>query len=237
LIIVITNILNASSETLQEFFSCEAIPCAPPWWMKAATTEMAPWKWASIVAAVASMAIGAAPAFAKSKHSSQSPISGNDQITIESHVSLTDGPVIRFVTTERNGRSYVYAERGAGHGITVIDVTQPEHPKVMGEVSGAQAGNLVSVAGTAALANSSPMATQTTAPAPQTIQILDLSNPANPKVERRFDGVTAMEKMPSHRLILLANGEGIWILSEHIAEDPAVEQQYARKVVYGESRY
>ena len=75
------------------------------------------------------------------------------------------------------------------------------------------------------------------APAPQTIQILDLSNPASPKVTRRFEGVTAMKKMPSRGVILLANGEGIWILSEHIAEDPAVEQRYARKVVYGESRY
>jgi hypothetical protein len=195
-------------------------------------------KWASIVAAVVSMAIGTAPAFAKSKHSSQSSSAGNDQITIESHIPLTDGPVIRFVTTERNGRSYVYAERGTGKGITLIDVTQPEHPKVLGEVSGAQAGNLVTVAGTAALASSSPAsATQTAAPAPQTMQILDLSNPASPKVTRRFEGVTAMEKLPSHGLILLANGEGIWILSEHIAEDPAVEQQYARKVVYGESRY
>lgn len=184
------------------------------------------------------MAIGAAPAFAKSKHSSQSSSSGNDQITIESHVSLTDGPVIRFMTAERNGRSYVYAERGAGQGITLIDITQPEHPKVLGEVSDAQTGKLMTVAGAAALASSSPvLATQMMAPAPQTIQILDLSNPASPKVTRRFEGVTAMEKMPSHGVILLANGEGIWILSEHIAEDPAVEQRYARKVVYGESRY
>src|SRR6185437_10611258 len=108
-------------------------------------------------AAVAFMAIGTAPAFAKSKPPSQSSSSGNDQITIESHVSLTDGPVIRFVTTEHNGRSYVYAERGAGQGITLIDITQPERPKVLGEVSGAQAGNLVTVAGTAALASSSPV--------------------------------------------------------------------------------
>jgi hypothetical protein len=232
----LANILNANSEILQEFFSCEAILCAPPWWMKAPTREMGPCKWAPIVAAVASMVIGAAPAFAKSKHSSQSSSSGRDQITIESHVSLTDGPVIRFVTAERNGRSYVYAERGAGKGITLIDVTQPEHPEVLGEVSNAQTGTLLTVAGAAALANSSP-ALATQMPAPQTIQILDLSNPASPKVTRRFEGVTAMEKMPSRGVILLANGEGIWILSEHIAEDPAAEQRYARKVVYGESRY
>lgn len=198
---------------------------------------MGTYKWVSIVL-MASMASYAGPAFGKSKHSNQNSSAGQDQITIESHIPLTNGPVVRFVTTERNGRSYVYAEREEGKGTTLLDVTQPEHPKVLGEVSGAQAGNLVTVAGTAALASSAPVsATHTPAPAPQTIQILDLSNPESPKVTRRFDGVTAMEKLPSHGLILLANGEGIWVLSEHIAEDSAAEERYARKVVYGESRY
>lgn len=194
-------------------------------------------KLASIVVVTASIAIAAGPAFAKSKHSDQSSSAGQDQITVDSHIPLTDGPVARFVTTERNGRSYVYAERAAGKGTTLIDVTQPEHPKVLGEVSGAQAESLVTVAGTAALASSAPAPVRTAAPAAQTIQILDLSNPASPKVTRRFEGVTAVQKLPGRGLILLANGEGIWILSEHIADDPAVDQQYARKVVYGESRY
>jgi hypothetical protein len=184
------------------------------------------------------MAIGAGPAFAKSRHSSQTSGEGQDQITIEAHLPVADGPVIRFVATERNGHSYVYAERASGKATTVIDVTQPAQPKLLGEVNGAQAENLVTVAGTAALASSAAVFTaQTPAPAPQTIQILDLSNPANPKVMRRFEGVTAMEKLGARGLILLANAEGMWILSEHIAEDPAVEEQYARKVVYGESRY
>jgi hypothetical protein len=197
---------------------------------------METYKRASIVAVAASIAIAAGPAFAKSRHSGQASSTGHDQITIESHVPAGNGPVVRFVAMERNGRSYVYAERESGRGTTLIDVTQPAHPKVLGEESGAQAGSLV--AGTAALAGSAPAAaTQVPAPAPQTIQILDLSNLASPKVTRRFEGVTAMEKLPGHGLILLANAEGVWILSEHIAQDPAVEEQYARKVVYGESRY
>jgi hypothetical protein len=207
--------------------------------MKAAIgKKMETYKWASVVAVTASVAIGAGPAFAKSRHANQTSGAGQDQITIQSHIPVADGPVIRFVATERNGHSYVYAERQSGKGTTLIDVTQAAHPKILGEVTGAQAENLVTVAGTAALASSIPVAAmQTPAPAPQTMQILDLSDPANPKVVRRFEGVTAMEKLPAHGLILLANAEGVWILSEHIAKDPAVEEQYARKVVYGESRY
>jgi hypothetical protein len=59
---------------------------------------------------------------------------------------------------------------------------------------------------------------------------MDFSDPAHPKVTRQFDGVTAVER--THGLILLANPEGIWILSEHLAEDPEVEAEYARRVVY-----
>jgi hypothetical protein len=59
---------------------------------------------------------------------------------------------------------------------------------------------------------------------------MDFSDPAHPKVTRQFDGVTAIEK--SGGLILLANPEGIWILSQHLAEDPAVEAAYAHQVIY-----
>lgn len=195
---------------------------------------METYKWVSIVAVVASMAVGAGPVFAKSRHSSQSSSARYDQITIESHIPLANGPVVRFVITERNSHSYVYAERGTGKETTLIDVTQPEHPRVLGEVSGAEIGNVVTIAGAAALASSAPVSAT---PVPQTIQILDLSNPESPKVTRRFESVTAIEKLPGHGMIVLANGEGIWVLSEHIAEDPAAGERYARKIVYGESRY
>ncbi len=38
-------------------------------------------------------------------------------------------------------------------------------------------------------------------------------------------------------VILLANPDGIWILSQKLADDPDGDEQYAKKVIYGESRY
>jgi hypothetical protein len=51
-------------------------------------------------------------------------------------------------------------------------------------------------------------------------------------VTKQFDNVTAIQNV-SGGVILLANTDGIWILSQHFAEDPAVEKSYAYKVVYG----
>jgi hypothetical protein len=64
---------------------------------------------------------------------------------------------------------------------------------------------------------------------------MDFSDPAHPKVTKQFDGVTAIEKIGN--IILLANGDGIWVLSQRLAEDPAVDKRYANKVIYGESMY
>jgi hypothetical protein len=156
----------------------------------------------------------------------------HDQITVEAHLSVTGGPVTHFIATRHQNNTWVYAERGSGEVTTVLDVTRPDHPRVLSDIA---SGPLVSVAGTAALFSDS--GTANTAPAaPQTIRVMDLSDPANPKVTRQFDGVTAVQKI-NGGLILLANPEGIWILSEHLTPDPDEERRYARKVIYGESMY
>ena len=170
---------------------------------------------------------------AKDKHAKPELAKPQDQIAIEAHIALSDGPVTQFIATRHYDRSYVYAEREAGKPVTLIDVTNPGHPQVLSNTSlPAASGSLLAVAGTAALASDAPA---TKAAPAQTIRLMDFSDPANPKVTKQFDGVTAVEKVGN--VILLANGDGIWILSQHLAEDPAAEERYARKVVYGESMY
>ena len=59
---------------------------------------------------------------------------------------------------------------------------------------------------------------------------MDFSDPKNPKVAREFTGVTAMSRDDRRGLIFIANAEGIWILQQHLAEDPEVEKAYAHYV-------
>jgi hypothetical protein len=178
-------------------------------------------------------AVCGGPLQAKDKNPRPEPAPPKDQIAIEAHLALSDGPVTRFVATRYYDRSYVYAEREAGKPVTLIDVTNPGHPQVLSNTNlPSVSGSLLAVAGTAALAGDAPA--EKTAQ-PQTIRVMDFSDPDNPKVTKQFDGVTAMEKIGN--LILLANGDGVWILSQRPAEDPAAEKRYANKVIYGESMY
>jgi hypothetical protein len=169
---------------------------------------------------------------AKVKHQRADP---QDQIEIEAHIQVAAGPVTRFVATRHYDRSYVYAEREAGMPVTLIDITNPTHPNVLSEVAlGPAPGELLAAAGTSALAGDVGTAKPS---APQTISLMDFSDPAQPKMTKQFEGVTAVEKIAGGSVILLANKDGIWILKQHFAEDPAAERRYANEVVYGQSMY
>lgn len=171
---------------------------------------------------------------AKDKKPKTAPPAPKDEIEVVGHIPLTDGPVRRFLATQHFSSYYLYAEHDAGRTVTLIDVTRNHRPAVLANVAYAPdsgSESLTVVAGTAALVSSEPAAS-TAAPAAQTIRIMDFSDPKNPKVAREFTGVTAMSRDDRRGLIFIANAEGIWILQQHLAEDPEVEKAYAHYVLY-----
>ena len=178
-------------------------------------------------------AMGTVTLNAKTKHHPDEP--DQDQIAIQSHLQLAGAPITGFIATQHYSRSYVYAERGAGNPVTLIDVTDTAHPVFVSEIPMAVGSSaLLSVAGTAAITGQSSASKE---PAPQSVSIMDFSNPAQPKVTKTFDGITALERVSNGSVILIANKEGVWVLKQHFALDPKVEERYAREVVYGQSMY
>jgi hypothetical protein len=172
-----------------------------------------------------------APLSAKDKKAKAEP---KDAIQVVGHIPLTGGPVKRFFTTQHYSNTYLYAEHESGGTLTLIDVSNASRPKLLAEVAFADSAGqgLSLVAGTAAMVTSEAAPTPA---APQGIKIMDFSDPAHPKIAREFTGVTAMTRDDRRGLIFLANADGIWILQQHLAEDPEVEKAYAYYVVYGMS--
>jgi hypothetical protein len=185
----------------------------------------------ALALALAGMALTVPQLDAKNK---KSPAAPKDEIEVVGHIPLTDGPVRSFFATQHYSSYYLYAEHDGGRTATLIDVTKTSQPAVLADVAYAPAGssnNLTLVAGTAALV-SSEGAGPTPVAAPQSIRIMDFSDPKNPKVAREFTGVTAMSRDDRRGLIFVANAEGIWILQQHLALDPEVEKAYANYVIY-----
>jgi hypothetical protein len=157
-----------------------------------------------------------------------------DEIEVVGHIPLTGGPISRFLATQHYSSYYLYAERGPGQAATLIDITKTNQPAVLADVAyapNAGSDSLTLVAGTAALVSNEPTAATATQ-APQTVRIMDFSDPKNPKVAREFTGVTAMSRDDRRGLIFVANADGIWILQQRLALDPEVEKAYTKYVLY-----
>ena len=163
----------------------------------------------------------ATPVQAKKKTSPKDP---QDEIEVVGHIPSAGGPVSHFVATQHYSSYYLYAEHEEGKSITLIDVTNTEHPAVLANVAYPASGvatSLSAVAGTAALVSSAPTA-HTQSP-PQTMQLLDFSDPQHPKITREFTGITAVDRDDRRGLIFLPNAEGIWILHQKFAEESRSE--------------
>lgn len=170
---------------------------------------------------------------AKDKKKKPLPKDPQDAIEVVGHIPTSGGPVIRFSSTQHYSSYYLYAEHEGGKDVTLIDVSKTAQPVVLADMPatpGGASASLVVVTGTAAL-TTEQTATAPVAP-PQTIRIMDFSDPKQPKVAREFAGVTAMSRDDSRGLIFLANPDGIWILHQNFAEDPEVEKEYARRILY-----
>lgn len=163
---------------------------------------------------------------AKDKHPKGQPDAPQDQIAVVAHLPLTAGTVTRFLTTEHYRRDYLYAEHQSGKAVTLIDVTQIGHPALLADMTyPAGAGdNLVAVSGNAALVSDS--ASNAASITPQTFRIMSFTDPLHPTIKQEFTGVTAMARDDRRGLIFLANSEGVWILQEKLAMDPAYEKEW-----------
>jgi len=141
-------------------------------------------------------------------------------VAVLAHVALPGAPAGQMILQEHNGRQYLYLVRNSRKGFTVVDVTKPAEPNIVKRVAwpnGASAGRLQLVGGTVALAEGSP---GNAAPIPtETVEVLDLSDPINPRTIQTFTDVTSLVPDEGRNLVYLANKDGLWIL-RHQPDQP-----------------
>ena len=187
----------------------------------------------SLFFAVAGLLVLSPNAPSKDKKKKSPPKDPQDAIEVVGHIPPVGGAVTRFLSTPHYSSHYLYVEHDGGKDITLIDVSKTTQPMVLADIPSAPnggSGSLFAVTGTAALIAEQP--SNPPAVNPQTIRIMDFSDPKEPKLAREFTGVTAMSRDDQRGLIFLANPEGIWILHQNFAMDPEVEREYARHVLY-----
>jgi hypothetical protein len=155
-----------------------------------------------------------------------------DQIEVYAQIPVPSGSVRRFITTRHYSSYYLYAELTDGKTVMLIDLTKAKKPTVLADVAyPSDSGSMFAVAGTSALVTEEVVVPATPS-VPRTLRIMDFSDPTHPTVTKEFTGITAMSRDEHGGLIFLGDAHNIWILHQTLAEDPEVEREYARKILY-----
>jgi len=117
-----------------------------------------------------------------------------------------------------NGKHYLYVQQAAKQGFMVVDVSNPEKPSLLkrtAESNQSTSGNLQIVSPDVAIAEAPEKTAGTLTSSnhlTETVRVLDLSDPRNPKTLETFNKVTSILPDGGHSLIYLTNNEGLWIL-------------------------
>ncbi|MGA8503425.1 MAG: hypothetical protein WB683_17870 [Candidatus Sulfotelmatobacter sp.] len=138
--------------------------------------------------------------------------------TVIAHLPLPQATGNQLLLQKENGKQYLYVQQAGKQGFMVVDVSKPEQPSLLkraAESNQATSGNIEMVSRDVAIAQA-PEKTSTTLTSSnhptETVRVLDLSDPRNPKTLETFNKVTSLLPDGGHGLIYLTNDDGLWIL-------------------------
>ncbi|MGA7922223.1 MAG: hypothetical protein WCA38_21360 [Candidatus Acidiferrales bacterium] len=149
---------------------------------------------------------------ASAKHGASNPTP--EPASVIAHVPLPRITVRQLDLQQHGSKQYLYLEEVSKDGFAIVDVTKPGQPDVIKSEAWpneASTGKSQMVSGRLALAEA-PDATVETVSRTETVKVLDLSDPANPRTMLTFSGVTSTLADDAHNLVYIANSDGLWIL-------------------------
>jgi len=138
--------------------------------------------------------------------------------TVIAHLPLPQATGSQMLLQRENAKEYLYVQQASKQGFMIVDVSKPERPNLLkrsAQADQATAGNLEMVSPDVAIAQA-PEKTSSTLTSnnhpTETVRVLDMSDPRNPKTLETFTKVSSLLPDGGHGLIYLTNNEGLWIL-------------------------
>jgi hypothetical protein len=138
--------------------------------------------------------------------------------TVIAHLPLPQATGNQMLLQRESGKEFLYVQQASKQGFMVVDVSKPDRPNLMkrsAESDQATSGNLEMVSPDIAIAEA-PEKTPTTitsnAHPTETVRVLDLSDPRNPKTLETFNKVSSILPDGGRGIIYLTNNEGLWVL-------------------------
>lgn len=136
------------------------------------------------------------------------------QAKVIGHLPLSGVAPSKMSLQQQGKKEYLYIQQAGAQGVTVVNVSKAKHPKVVTRVLQVN----IASPGSGWTITQKPLHSRSwlNIEGPRgarEVQILDVSNPAQPKDVRTFQDVTSIVSDDARGLVFLANAQGIWIVS------------------------
>jgi hypothetical protein len=134
------------------------------------------------------------------------------------HLQLPQATGSQMLLQREDSKQYLYVQQASKQGFMIVDVSKPDRPALLRRTAAsnqATSGNLQILGPDVAIAEApekTPATLTSTSHPTETVRLLDLSDPRNPKALETFNKVTSLLPDGHHGLIYLVNDEGLWVL-------------------------
>jgi hypothetical protein len=157
---------------------------------------------------------------AAAKHRAVKP--SEQPASVVARLALSGTPAGQMYLQENGDKQYLYIGANSKEGLMVVDVTNPTQPNIMKRLAWpneGSTGKLQMVGGGIALAKApeNDGAALTDVSPTETVNLLDLSDPTNPRTIQSFSGVTGTLVDDARNLVYITNSDGLWILKHRPA--------------------
>lgn len=138
--------------------------------------------------------------------------------TVIAHLPLPQATGSQMMLQKEHGKQYLYVQQAEKTGYMVVDVSKPDYPALLKREAGSNKstqGDLKMVTPTVAIAEApekNPGTLTSSKHITETVRVLDLSDPKNPKTLETFTKVTSTLADGHNGLLYLTNNDGLFIL-------------------------
>jgi hypothetical protein len=142
------------------------------------------------------------------------PNGSGTESRVIAHVPLEGLSAVDMAMQRRvNDKYYLYVQHANNQGITIIDVSNPAHPKYVGVTPGPNpaVSSRMNVTGDLAIVEENGVLPTRRAPHDDLV-LWDLSSPSDPRIVQKFSGVVKWLQ-DERSFIYVLNGEGLWVVS------------------------
>jgi hypothetical protein len=142
--------------------------------------------------------------------------------SVIAHLALPGAAITQLELRQHGNKQYLYVETASKEGFAIVDVTKPDQPNVIKSEAWpnqASTGKLQMVSARLALAEAPDTATAEPISSTETLKVLDLSDPSNPRTVLTFSGVTSTRADDARSLVYITNSEGLWILKHQLERE------------------